>query len=746
MNCSLLRATIGAAVLASLMVCGAEAAVQPGDTANWIGAASGGDWSDANAWQRSSDSLIGDAETVIGHANGSNGANTSPTSGFNIVIDDGASVGYDPPLHDYGFSIKQGSNLIIRDGASWTQTTEATDEETAWTVMDASNLIIDGGSFIRTGATTFDPGDAGGGLLIFGSWRADDNFAQLPAPANINILISNGGKLENEGDLWFGSGEDAPDDGLNVSMEINDGSLKLTGGDFFGDDQYGNPVDTALTDLAFTYGRKADFTPKGEKYEINFTGPGSITVSKAGITVSRQDEFGVWNGRTPSDPINTLVTYEQLWEEGILKSHGMSGLDGTAFTGFFTTSGTSGADGYTLTAKIGPTITWEGGNGNWTDAKWNNGSTGGLDAQTAFGRTNGMEDGQHAVIGGGSQVFYDAALINSDFRLKSQNGPTSVTIKEGAKLTLHSEDTDDDGKWTEWDGDLVLDNGTLARTWGAGVTGSTLSGGALIFGSWRSRQGQEIDIDITNGGRLENDGQLWFGAGIDQAAGLEVTMSINDGSLDLTGGKNVEFILEENGIEADADMVIFYARDETTAELKGEKYAINFTGPGSITVDSAGINVVTQQEDLFSFNIEHTTYEDLWAKGILQANGLSGLDGATFGDYFSTTNAWGQDDYTLTSLIGATTLTGDYNGNGIVDAADYTIWRDNLGSTTNLDADGDNSGTVDANDYIVWKNNFGSTAAAGSLAAGSSAVPEPSSIALVLVMLVAGMASTRTRR
>ena len=30
------------------------------------------------------------------------------------------------------------------------------------------------------------------------------------------------------------------------------------------------------------------------------------------------------------------------------------------------------------------------------------------------------------------------------------------------------------------------------------------------------------------------------------------------------------------------------------------------------------------------------------------------------------------------------TVPGDYNDNGIVDAADYTIWRDTLGSTTDL--------------------------------------------------------------
>lgn len=58
---------------------------------------------------------------------------------------------------------------------------------------------------------------------------------------------------------------------------------------------------------------------------------------------------------------------------------------------------------------------------------------------------------------------------------------------------------------------------------------------------------------------------------------------------------------------------------------------------------------------------------------------------------------------------------GDYNKNTIVDAADYTIWRDTLGSDTLLDADGDDNGKIEQADYDYWKARFGNVVRGGEM-------------------------------
>ena len=88
----------------------------------------------------------------------------------------------------------------------------------------------------------------------------------------------------------------------------------------------------------------------------------------------------------------------------------------------------------------------------------------------------------------------------------------------------------------------------------------------------------------------------------------------------------------------------------------------------------------------------------------------------------------------MVSTVGALPmLTGDFNGNGVVDAADYVQWR-NGGPLQNDPTQG-----VQPEDYNVWRANFGRTASGSGAATGLSAatVPEPS-VSVLAILTVAG--------
>jgi hypothetical protein len=80
----------------------------------------------------------------------------------------------------------------------------------------------------------------------------------------------------------------------------------------------------------------------------------------------------------------------------------------------------------------------------------------------------------------------------------------------------------------------------------------------------------------------------------------------------------------------------------------------------------------------------------------------------------------------------------DYSRNGIVDAADYAVWRDTLGRMgVGLVADGNLNGMVDQGDYEFWKLNFGLVIPGAGSGAGISGlganfgVPEPATVTLL---------------
>jgi hypothetical protein len=171
-------------------------------------------------------------------------------------------------------------------------------------------------------------------------------------------------------------------------------------------------------------------------------------------------------------------------------------------------------------------------------------------------------------------------------------------------------------------------------------------------------------------------------------------------------------------------------------------------------LNGSGTQIGAQTLDLRTVQMNDTTWREHTVTGLAPTGTTQVRVGVRVDDVmtnvdipFQTANF---DDFSLIAV-----LAGDYNGNGTVDAADYTVWRDNLGgdgSTLGDHRDPANTGVVSVADYNSWKANFGQTAGAGSGAtaglpsSANAAVPEPTALALLTIGLALLVPTARRYR
>jgi len=169
---------------------------------------------------------------------------------------------------------------------------------------------------------------------------------------------------------------------------------------------------------------------------------------------------------------------------------------------------------------------------------------------------------------------------------------------------------------------------------------------------------------------------------------------------------------------------------ELGGTVRGDEYdAIivdgDFTLDGSLNVLKIG-GYVPQAGDQFDI----LDFEPAKLSGLFSTVSLptlaSGLD-------------WDQTNlYTTGELLvslATSQISGDFNSDGVVDAADYTLWQDNLGlDASALNGNGSGAATVVRADYQMWKINFGQSTASGS---GADHIPEPTTLLLTLLALAA---------
>lgn len=151
-------------------------------------------------------------------------------------------------------------------------------------------------------------------------------------------------------------------------------------------------------------------------------------------------------------------------------------------------------------------------------------------------------------------------------------------------------------------------------------------------------------------------------------------------------------------------------------------------------------------------NVSSAQLAELNPDSSLPLNQLASLN---LGTLFNTA---GQQDVELEFILAGSTspmsgivrfatlaqLVGDYNGDGQVNIADYTVWRDRLGSSVGLpNRDPGASGPVSVADYNAWKANFGAPSGSATAVAGPSTVPEPTTAALAVGLAIGGLLLVR---
>jgi hypothetical protein len=80
-------------------------------------------------------------------------------------------------------------------------------------------------------------------------------------------------------------------------------------------------------------------------------------------------------------------------------------------------------------------------------------------------------------------------------------------------------------------------------------------------------------------------------------------------------------------------------------------------------------------------------------------------------------------------------IAGDYNANGVVDAADYIVWRKALAAGYNINADGNDDGVVNQTDYTYWRQRFANSLSGSGAGSSLAEVPEPASLLFLIVSL-----------
>jgi fibronectin-binding autotransporter adhesin len=271
---------------------------------------------------------------------------------------------------------------------------------------------------------------------------------------------------------------------------------------------------------------------------------------------------------------------------------------------------------------------------------------------------------------------------------------------------------------------LATNSGTIALTGGAFDNNNhALSNAGIINGYGTLRTGG-----------LTSTGKLNVGEG-----NLDVFGSVtNNGTIGIQGGRSIYFFgnVSGSGSYTGIGTAVFLAAVSPGSSPASVSFGgnVDLASTATLNMELGGTTPGSQFDQL-------RVTGQLALGGALQVsliNSFAPLAGQTF-DILD----WGGLDGTFASInlptltgltwnisqlytTGAISvgLAGDYNSNGVVDAADYVVWRNGLGTI------------YTQNDYNIWRAHFGQPSSSGVGVSTNAAVPEPATWVLCAAALV----------
>ena len=258
------------------------------------------------------------------------------------------------------------------------------------------------------------------------------------------------------------------------------------------------------------------------------------------------------------------------------------------------------------------------------------------------------------------------------------------------------------------------------------LDGATLNVGNLLFSSWElvsldSTQSVVPDLSLITvtpfntdpakpGFQLNGNGQL-------SIAGMRTIDLSLKFRVDALNGRNMMTgqTLAMNGINFTNSSGIGFITNELAT-----------SGGGNL---ASMLAIADHESDFFQLtdSAVFLPKSDLIVTTNVFITGLSAVDGITLTSFMQRFEQTGPPSHT-----------GDYNENGVVDAADYVVWRKAQGTTTALPNDDGIGGTVGVAHFNLLRANFGNagSGAGTSSQSNGAVVPEPTSILMAILAVV----------